>query len=86
MTAISLALIKYVDPQEVIAQDPVKLQFPSGLKVIGRTRDHDSSLMIMTNRYQRVITNTLNLKETNFRILSMSMAEIKSQTHCFHSQ
>ncbi|EZA53636.1 hypothetical protein DMN91_005871 [Ooceraea biroi] len=76
---------------DVIAKDSVKLQFASGMKVIEGTRHNggkssaDNSLTILTNRYQRYITDTLDLNEINFRILSANMSEIQNETHCFDS-
>ncbi|KAG5332390.1 MRJP2 protein, partial [Acromyrmex heyeri] len=66
---------------EVIAQNSDLLQFPSGMKVV----NHRKSLMILTNRIQRVITDTLNLNETNFRILTMDVEVIRNETNCFAS-
>lgn len=42
-------------------------------------------LLILTNRFQRVMTNTLDLNETNFRILEMNILQIKKETNCFDS-
>ncbi|XP_072767265.1 major royal jelly protein 1-like [Anoplolepis gracilipes] len=67
---------------EVIAQDPKKLQFTSGMKVIHAFK---SELMILTNRYERVICNTLNLNEINFRVFSMDIEKIQNKTNCFDS-
>ncbi|XP_018313754.1 major royal jelly protein 3 [Mycetomoellerius zeteki] len=66
---------------EVIAQNSELLQFASGMKVV----NHGKCLMVLTNRFQRVFTNTLNLNETNFRILAMNIEEIRDETNCFAS-
>ncbi|XP_018343236.1 PREDICTED: major royal jelly protein 1-like isoform X1 [Trachymyrmex septentrionalis] len=66
---------------EVIAQNSDLLQFASGMKVA----NDGKSLIILTNRIQRVITNTLNLNETNFRILAMNIEAIRDETNCFAS-
>ncbi|KAL6265635.1 hypothetical protein P5V15_002429 [Pogonomyrmex californicus] len=66
---------------ELIVQDSERLQFPSGLKYLPNAQ----KLLILTNRYQRVLTNTLNLNETNYRVLWIDQAEIQKETKCFDS-
>ncbi|KAL6434505.1 hypothetical protein ACFW04_006115 [Cataglyphis niger] len=61
---------------EVIAQDSEILQFPSGMKVVSE------KLMILTNRKWN--NDTLQTNETNFRILSMDIEEIRNETQCFN--
>lgn len=64
-------------------KDPVRLQFASGMKVACYgTKKELGRLLITTNRFQHVITETLNLNETNFRILSISMWDISLTTSC----
>ncbi|XP_067210014.1 major royal jelly protein 3-like [Linepithema humile] len=71
------------DDMELIVQDSEKLQFPSGLKYL--PYKPEGELLILTNRFQRIVTNTLNLSETNFRILSVDVAQIRKETNCFAS-
>lgn len=81
---------------EVIAKDAERLQFPSGMKVISIKEKmykyyytyyytNENYLWMLTNRFQRVITDTLNTNETNFRILSINLEEVKEHTKCFDS-
>ncbi|XP_011874259.1 PREDICTED: uncharacterized protein LOC105565567 [Vollenhovia emeryi] len=66
---------------ELIVQNAEKLQFASGMKVTNR----GEKLMILTNRFQRVFDDTLNLNETNFRILAVVIDQIRQETNCFAS-
>jgi len=65
------------------------LQLASGLKVTNKkkseTGNSEEVLMILTNRYQRIMTDTLNVNETNFRILTMDITQIQDETNCFAS-
>lgn len=51
------------------------------MKVINR----GDNLVVLTNRFQRVMNNTLDLNETNFRICSIDMKQIRKDTNCFAS-
>ncbi|CAL1679840.1 unnamed protein product [Lasius platythorax] len=68
---------------EVIAQDSEKLQFSSGMKVVHTYKLHQ--LLVLTNKYQNVITDTLNINEINFRVFSMDIKKIREETNCFVS-
>ncbi|KAJ8688168.1 hypothetical protein QAD02_023963 [Eretmocerus hayati] len=71
-------------------QDKNRLQWTSGLKVIECQRDEcDSSsshtpgeskeyLLMTSNRFQKYMTGTQNLNETNFRVLSIQIEDIQS--------
>jgi len=63
----------------VIAKDEEKLQFPSGMKI------HGKKLLALTNRYNRVATNTSDIHEINYRIVEMDIGEIQKKTNCFAS-
>jgi len=47
--------------------------------------NYRNTILILTNRFQRVINNDLDLNETNFRILSVYIPEIRKKTNCFTS-
>ncbi|XP_067210013.1 major royal jelly protein 1-like [Linepithema humile] len=64
---------------ERIAQDSEMLQFSSGLK------NRQDKLVILSNRYLNHFHETVNIREVNFRILSMSNTEIQKETNCFAS-
>lgn len=68
----------------IIAENSETLQFTSGLKV---RRDAFSfpcveRLWALTNRYQKVATNTLNTEEVNFRILDKCVFDLIADTRC----
>lgn len=71
--------------KDVIAHDPIQLQFPSGMKV------RNGELWVLSNRYHIHsgnyvnIPNSLNKKEINFRVLSMPIKEIQKNTNCYSS-
>ncbi|KRT82651.1 hypothetical protein AMK59_4554 [Oryctes borbonicus] len=69
---------------DVVEYNPDTLQFPSGIKfqVIDNPRSGDQELWILTSRLQKVIAGTLNNNETNFRILTIKVADALSDTKC----
>ncbi|XP_011698378.1 PREDICTED: major royal jelly protein 3-like [Wasmannia auropunctata] len=71
------------DNMEVIVQNSEELQCIIGMKMIDRS--HSKSMKILTNRCQHSIIGAMNINETNFRILSMDIAEIRKATNCFAS-
>ncbi|XP_058811802.1 major royal jelly protein 1-like [Topomyia yanbarensis] len=59
----------------IVAQNLETLQFPSGLKVI-RNRKGLEELWVLTCRFQKIMTGTLNTNETNFRIQAIQIPEL----------
>ncbi|XP_020291294.1 major royal jelly protein 3-like [Pseudomyrmex gracilis] len=71
---------------EVVLDSEEDLQFPSGLKVITRRFfDGSNQLIALTNRYQVNNNGISNLNETNFRIISINLDDVKKETNCFAS-
>ncbi|XP_055591647.1 protein yellow-like [Uranotaenia lowii] len=71
---------------KIVSQNPETLQFASGVKVI-RNRKGVEELWVMTCRFQKVMTGTLNMNETNFRIQAIQIPELLNgartcRTHC----
>ncbi|KAL6263892.1 hypothetical protein P5V15_003973 [Pogonomyrmex californicus] len=65
---------------EIIVQNAEDLQFVSGMKV------RKENLLGLSNRFQHVYSGTLNLNETNFRIFSIDISQIrKEKENCFAS-
>lgn len=61
---------------EVVAKDPETLQFTSGVKVrYGR-------LWVVSCRYQRFITGTMNWNEVNYRVQSARVSDLIRGTKC----
>ncbi|XP_034254551.1 major royal jelly protein 1-like [Thrips palmi] len=61
---------------EVVAKDPETLQFTSGVKV------RNGKLWVMSCRYQRFITGTMNWNEVNYRVQSARVADLIRGTKC----
>ncbi|XP_053994820.1 uncharacterized protein LOC128885082 [Hylaeus volcanicus] len=57
------------DNMMIIAQDPKILQFVSGAKVVNHRYRRSQELLVLSNRYQKFVTGTMNFDEINFRIL-----------------
>ncbi|XP_050511655.1 protein yellow-like isoform X1 [Diabrotica virgifera virgifera] len=64
-----------------VADNPVTLQFPTGVKVV-KSEHGDDELWILTSRFQKVITDTLNPNEINFRILAVKTKHLIPGTSC----
>ena len=65
----------------VVSQNSETLQFTSGMKV-KTTAQGMEELLVLTNRYQKIATGTMNFSEVNFRILSASVKEMIFGTLC----
>ncbi|XP_053669181.1 protein yellow-like [Anopheles marshallii] len=59
----------------IVAQNSETLQFPSGVKII-RNRKGAEELWVLTCRFQKVMTGSLNTNETNFRIQAIQIPEL----------
>ncbi|KAK5640789.1 hypothetical protein RI129_009336 [Pyrocoelia pectoralis] len=68
---------------DVIAQDKITLQFPSNVKIITNLLDKQE-LWFVTMRFQKVITSTLNLSETNFRIIAGKIDDLLKGSKCLN--
>ncbi|CAH1153962.1 unnamed protein product [Phaedon cochleariae] len=70
----------------IIADNPVTLQFPDGVKISTNSRGRQE-LWILTSRAQYVATGTMfDVNETNFRIMVADVNQLVSGTSCRHSQ
>ena len=65
----------------VISHNSETLQFTSGMKVKTSFLGMEE-LLVLTNRYQKIATGTMNFNEVNFRILSASVKELIFGTRC----
>lgn len=66
----------------VISHNSETLQFASGMKVKTGLFPGTEKLLVLTNRYQRKATGTMNYNDTNFRILSASVRQLIIGTPC----
>ncbi|KAG5882679.1 hypothetical protein JTB14_026090 [Gonioctena quinquepunctata] len=65
----------------IIADNPVTLQFASGMKVIKNGRGIEE-LFILTSRFQKVATGTLNASDINFRIVRAEVDSLIRGRNC----
>lgn len=89
MTPIALACWDSERPytQEnihIVAQNDATLQFASGVKVI-RNRKGKEELWVLTCRFQRVMAQTINQNEINFRIQALQIDELLDGNKCGRS-
>ncbi|CAG9773981.1 unnamed protein product [Ceutorhynchus assimilis] len=66
---------------DIVASDPITLQFPSGIKII-RNKRGQQELWILTSRFQKVATGSLNSREPNFRIQAGNVEDLLYGTKC----
>ncbi|GAB1861265.1 Bee-milk protein [Camponotus japonicus] len=66
---------------EVTVVNPETLQFSSGLKII-KTKNGRQELWVLTVPFQKYMTGTMNVNETNFRILAGYVDELVRGTKC----
>ncbi|KAG5883313.1 hypothetical protein JTB14_008600 [Gonioctena quinquepunctata] len=66
---------------DIVADNQLTLQFPSGMKVIKNEKGIEE-LFIMTSRFQKVATGTINTNETNFRILRAEVGSLTRGKNC----
>ncbi|XP_076259522.1 major royal jelly protein 9-like isoform X2 [Rhynchophorus ferrugineus] len=70
---------------DIIANNPVTLQFPSGIKIVRNFRG-DEELWFMTSRFQKVGAGTLNGNEVNFRVQAVRVDDILHGSSCRDKQ
>lgn len=69
--------------QGIIACDPDRFQFASGIKIIPEDiTGTNEELWIVTNRFQKVMAGTLNFTEVNFRIMKANVTQLTNNTVC----
>lgn len=68
-------------PQAILIQDFNRLQFVSGLKIV-KNHFGEEDFLIMTNKYQRLATGTIDFNEFNFRILKANVNSVIRGTKC----
>lgn len=66
---------------ETVYRNPVTMQFPSGVKIIDNLKGQQE-LWVLTSRFQKVATNTINTKEVNFRINAGRVTDLLQRTRC----
>ncbi|KAF2904169.1 hypothetical protein ILUMI_02008 [Ignelater luminosus] len=67
----------------VLAQSNRLLQFASGVKVINNRRGAQE-LWVVTMRFQKLATGTVNPSETNFRILKANIEDLTRGSKCLN--
>ena len=66
---------------DVVEYNPKTLQFASGVKVIDNPRGHQE-VWVLTSRFQKIATGTLNSNEVNFRIQAVKVEDAVAGTKC----
>uniref|UniRef100_U5EV41 Putative yellow-related salivary protein n=1 Tax=Corethrella appendiculata TaxID=1370023 RepID=U5EV41_9DIPT len=66
---------------EIVAQNSETLQFASGVKIV-TNRKGKEELWVLTCRFQRVMTGSMNPAETNFRIQAIQVEELLNSPMC----
>ncbi|XP_030751653.1 major royal jelly protein 3-like isoform X2 [Sitophilus oryzae] len=66
---------------DIVANNPVTMQFPSGIKVIRNSRGEEE-LWILTSRFQKIANGSLNTNEPNFRIQAVMIDELVRGSSC----
>ncbi|XP_050511654.1 major royal jelly protein 3-like isoform X2 [Diabrotica virgifera virgifera] len=66
---------------DIVADNPVRFQFPSGMKISKNKRQEDE-LWILTSRFQKLLTGSLKTDEVNFRILAVKIDNLIPGTRC----
>lgn len=69
------------DNIHIISQNDATLQFSSGVKVI-RNRKLKEELWVLTCRFQKVMTGSINRNEVNFRIQALQIDELLDNQRC----
>ncbi|KAK0168152.1 hypothetical protein PV327_001980 [Microctonus hyperodae] len=67
----------------MLVQDNERFQWISGIKSYPKTIDWAQSIIMLSNRYQKVVAKTINNDEVNFRILSAIADDLAFKTNCF---
>lgn len=67
----------------IVAQNDATLQFSSGMKVI-ENRKGKEELWVLTCRFQKTMTGTLNRNEVNFRIQALQVDELLDGNKCIN--
>ncbi|EFN61808.1 Major royal jelly protein 1 [Camponotus floridanus] len=71
------------DTLGIIACDPDRFQFASGIKIIPEDiTSANEELWVVTNRFQKVMAGTLNFMEVNFRIMKANVTQLTNNTVC----
>lgn len=69
----------------IVAYDEQQLQFASGMKIV-RNNNGIDELWVSTCRFQKVMTNSITNRETNFRILALPVSDLlNGGTRCSSS-
>lgn len=66
----------------IVAQDPMTLQFASGMKI---KEGHCEELWVLTNKYQKIMDGTFDFNEVNFRVLKGEVKKLVQGTVCERS-
>lgn len=74
----------HLNNMRIVAHNALTLQFASGVKII-RNRNGDEELWVLTCRFQKIMTGTINYNEPNFRIQARKTQEMLNGNKCLGS-
>lgn len=69
------------DNIHIVSQNDATLQFSSGVKVV-KNRKGREELWVLTCRFQKVMTGSINHNEVNFRIQALQIDELLDGQKC----
>ncbi|KAK0095303.1 hypothetical protein PV326_008732 [Microctonus aethiopoides] len=77
--------LKYFNDKSdvMLIQDNERLQWISGIKSYPKSIDWAQKIIMLSNRYHKVVAHTIDNNEVNYRILSGNADELTYQTNCY---
>ncbi|KAJ8676651.1 hypothetical protein QAD02_012438 [Eretmocerus hayati] len=70
------------DTTKIVARDPKRLQYATGMKVLSRPFLQEEELWVITNRFPAFSQGHLNFKESNYFILRSTVRDLIAGTRC----
>lgn len=65
----------------IVANNEEKLQFASGIKIVTNKKGEEE-LFVLTCRFQKLMTGTMNVNEPNFRIQALKVNQLIDGDRC----
>lgn len=65
-----------------VVRDNERLQFVSGMKIKRNRQTGEEEIWLVSNRFQKVLANTMNINEVNFRIQAQKVSQLLNGPKC----